>query len=100
MSHKKFEECIRACLACAIACNHCASECLGEEEVKHLAKCIRLDLECAAICRAAGELMSLGSSYSVDLCRLCAQRLYTFSRFEYVINYERLCISVENSKLL
>ena len=38
-----------------------------------MAKCIELDMQCAAICRSAAELMSLGSQYSRDLCRLCAE---------------------------
>jgi hypothetical protein len=31
-----------------------------------------VDLECAAICRSAAELMSLGSTFSSYLCRVCA----------------------------
>jgi hypothetical protein len=72
MSHQKFMDCIDACVACAIACSHCATSCLGEENVGSMTKCIRLDLECAAICRAAAEVMSLGSDYSAHLCRICA----------------------------
>ena len=72
MSHQKFQDCIDACAACAVECSHCATECLKEEDVKMLARCIQLDLECAAICRSATELMSLGSDYSSHLCRVCA----------------------------
>ncbi|MGX5856036.1 four-helix bundle copper-binding protein [Dyadobacter jiangsuensis] len=72
MAHQQFKECIDACVACATACSHCATECLNEENVGHLAKCIQLDLECAAICRSAAEVMSLGSEYSAHLCRVCA----------------------------
>lgn len=72
MAHQQFKECIDACVACAIACGHCATECLKEEHVGHMAKCIQLDLECAAICRSAAEVMSLGSSFSAHLCRVCA----------------------------
>jgi hypothetical protein len=77
MSHQKFLDCIRACMACAVACKHCATECLNEEQVKHLARCIKLNLECAAICRAAAEVMSLGSDYSIAMgmehCAQCAE---------------------------
>ncbi len=72
MSHQKFKDCIDACGACAVACSHCATECLKEDDVKMMAKCIQLDLECAAICRSAVEVMSLGSPYSGQLCRICA----------------------------
>lgn len=37
-----------------------------------MAGCIQLDMECAAICYAAAQLMSLGSEKAKDLCRLCA----------------------------
>ncbi|MBD1395096.1 four-helix bundle copper-binding protein [Mucilaginibacter glaciei] len=72
MLHQKFKDCIAAGLACAVACNHCAISCLSEKDVKMMAKCIGLDLECAAVCRSAAELMSLGSNYSVQLCRICS----------------------------
>jgi hypothetical protein len=38
-----------------------------------MAHCIQLDMECAAICYAAAQLMSLGSSKAVELCRICAE---------------------------
>ena len=37
-----------------------------------MAKCIQLDMECAAICYAAAQLMSLGSEKAKDICRICA----------------------------
>jgi hypothetical protein len=72
MVNHQFQECIDACLSCAQACTHCATACLREEQVAHLRKCIQLDIECAAICRAAAELMTLGSDFSAHLCRVCA----------------------------
>ena len=38
-----------------------------------MARCIQLDMECAAICYAAAQLMSMGSSKAKDICRICAQ---------------------------
>jgi hypothetical protein len=37
-----------------------------------MAQCIQLDMECAAICYATGQLLSLGSDKAMELCRLCA----------------------------
>lgn len=37
-----------------------------------MARCIRLDMECATICYAAAQLMSLGSERAMDICRICA----------------------------
>ncbi|HEY3371826.1 MAG TPA: four-helix bundle copper-binding protein [Prolixibacteraceae bacterium] len=73
MANQKFKESIQACDFCAIACSHCATECLMEQDVKMLYRCIQLDLECAVVCRSASELMSLGSEYSVEMCRVCAE---------------------------
>ena len=72
MAHQQFKDCIDACVTCVVACSHCATECLTQEHIGHLAKCIQLDLECAAICRSAAEVMSLGSGFSAHLCRVCA----------------------------
>jgi hypothetical protein len=73
MSHEKYKPCIDACYACAIACEHCASEDLKEDHLKHMVECVKLDLECAAFCRAAAEIMSKGGQFVHELCELCAK---------------------------
>ncbi len=37
-----------------------------------MARCIQLDMECAAVCYASAQLMSLQSSRAMDICRICA----------------------------
>jgi len=37
-----------------------------------MAKCIQLDMECAAICYAAAQLMSVGSEKAKEICSICA----------------------------
>jgi hypothetical protein len=71
MNHT-YETCIEACLACAAACDYCASACLKEMKVEEMAKCIQLDMECAALCRASSQLMCLGSEHANVICQLCA----------------------------
>src|SRR5690606_2792578 len=68
-----FRACIDACMNCALACDNCAAACLQEQDVKMLADCIRTDMECSTVCKAAVELMVQKSSFAKDLCRLCAQ---------------------------
>jgi hypothetical protein len=53
-------------------CNHCASSCLQEKDVDSMTHCIRLDMECAAICRTAAELMTMGSQHANAICQICA----------------------------
>jgi hypothetical protein len=72
MPHEKYKACIQACNSCAVACSHCAIECLNEDQVNEMIRCIQLDIECAAMCRSASELMSIGSEHSLQLCRMCA----------------------------
>ncbi len=71
-NNQHYQQCIEACLRAAAACQECASFCLREEEDNMMAKCIQLDMECAAICYASAQLMSLGSSFANDICRICA----------------------------
>ena len=72
MDRRSYESCIEACLRCASACQECATFCLKEEDIAKMAKCIQLDLECAAICYAAAEMMSLGSQHAEAICQICA----------------------------
>ncbi|MDZ4810064.1 MAG: four-helix bundle copper-binding protein [Bacteroidota bacterium] len=74
MSHQKFQSCIDACVSCAVVCNDCATECLQENDIKTLAKCIHLDRECAAICFAVANLMSIGGEHAAHLLEECAEK--------------------------
>lgn len=67
-----YQKCIDACYACAETCDVCASKCLDEEDVRTLARCIRLDADCADMCRLAAAYMARGSQFARKLCSLCA----------------------------
>jgi hypothetical protein len=66
-----YQECINALFSCAETCDVCASKCLDEENVKNLTKCIRLDADCAQMCRMTASFMSRGSQFSRQLAGLC-----------------------------
>jgi hypothetical protein len=72
MNHARFKDCIEACLKCVHMCYRCASADLQEEQ-HHMARCVQLNLECAAVCNATAQLMSLGSEQSVAIAKLCAE---------------------------
>jgi hypothetical protein len=72
-NYHHYQTCIDACLRCAALCNHCASSCTQEKNVKMMARCMQLDMECAAICYAAAQLMSLGSERATAICHICAE---------------------------
>lgn len=61
--------CIKACFACAESCTLCADACLAEEQLDRLRRCIRLNLDCAAICAATGEVVARQTSMDRELTR-------------------------------
>lgn len=73
MAYEKFQACIDECNACAAACDHCAVACLLEHRVGSMARCIRLDIDCAQICRLAAAAMARGSEFAGLICNACAE---------------------------
>ncbi len=76
--------CIEECFYCAQTCTACADACLGEDMVKELARCIRLNLDCADICETTGRALSrqVGADASLlrsfvqtcaEACRVCGE---------------------------
>lgn len=50
--------CIQECFDCAQTCTSCGDACLGEDMVKELAHCIRLNLDCADVCNATARVLA------------------------------------------
>ena len=73
MSHRENQSLIDALNNCAAECNHCASACLDEHDVKMLARCIKLDLDCAQICTLTASLIARGSEHGNHLTKECAE---------------------------
>lgn len=69
--------CIEECFTCAATCTSCADACLGEEGVQELVRCIRLNLDCADVCEAAGRVLTRQTAFEPQLARqlleTCAQ---------------------------
>jgi hypothetical protein len=70
-------ECIDACFDCDQTCTACADACLGEGDLQMLARCIRLDLDCAEVCGATGRILSRQTATDPQMLRValeaCAQ---------------------------
>jgi hypothetical protein len=73
MRDQKFQDCIDACLACAVACQHCATSCLHENDVAMLLHCVELERQCSIVCAATAQLLSIGGSHATHLCAECAE---------------------------
>jgi hypothetical protein len=79
MEHHDHSALIQKLLNCVLACEHCATACLDEEDVQMMTACIKLDRDCADICAQAARLLQRDSviahQYLVlceEICRLCA----------------------------
>ncbi len=59
--------CIDACFECAQSCTACADACLGEPEVAELVECIRLNLDCADVCKVTGQMLMRQTMPSFEL---------------------------------
>ncbi|MEO6538123.1 MAG: four-helix bundle copper-binding protein [Ferruginibacter sp.] len=73
------DELIKKIDICIAACNFCASSCLKEENVKMMAKCISMDIDCAEVCRTTAILLARDSPHGkhllkecIELCDACA----------------------------
>jgi hypothetical protein len=71
---------IEACFACGHACTLCADACLGEEAVADLAKCIRLNLDCADVCATTGRVLSRQLAIDIGLARALVEACATACR--------------------
>lgn len=82
--NEKLLQCLEECYNCAQNCTSCADACVGEEKNGALKQCIRLNLDCADVCLATGQMASRrsGSNEAIlkemikiceSACRVCAE---------------------------
>ena len=61
---------IEALEDCGTTCTQCADSCLSEDDIARLAKCIRLNLDCADVCVATGRVISRQTERDANVTRL------------------------------
>jgi Domain of Unknown Function (DUF326) len=72
MSREKYQTLVKALHHCMEACNHCYDSCLGEDDLKMMAGCIRLDRECSDICGFLEQALLRGTPFASELASVCA----------------------------
>lgn len=79
---RHIENCIAVCIRCAAACDHCSyvTELALSQDDK--SRTLRLDKDCAAVCRLLASLLAGRQAGHQDVCDLCAQ-LYAACVEEY-----------------
>lgn len=55
---KEHAAALEALYQCAAHCRLCADACLAEDNVESMVRCIRGDLDCAAICEATAQVIA------------------------------------------
>jgi hypothetical protein len=73
MSHEINQKIIDALNNCAIECNHCTTACLDKQNVNMLVNCIKLDIDCAAICSLTASLLARNSVHGRHLLKECIE---------------------------
>ena len=58
---------------CVAACELCADACLDEADIKMMVPCIRLDRDCADICRLTAALIARGSDHAMHVLKECVE---------------------------
>lgn len=72
--------CVEACYECAQTCTACADDCLSENMVADLVKCIRLNQDCADVCTAAGRIVNRQTEYDANVTRSVLEACATICR--------------------
>ncbi|MEP6746133.1 MAG: four-helix bundle copper-binding protein [Bacteroidota bacterium] len=89
---------------CSTACNFCTAACLGEVDVKMMVACIKLDIDCAAICSLTANFIARNSVHGkhllkecVELCNLCATECEKHSHMQHCKQCAEACRSCEKA---
>ena len=98
MSHEQNKSLLEALSNCAAECNHCATACLREKDVKMLARCITLDTDCAEICRITASFVARGSEHAdhllhecAEICNACAEECEKHSHMDHCKKCAEVC---------
>ena len=71
--HAQNQSLLDALNACIASCEHCATACLSEQDVKMMARCIQLDRDCADICALTARFVARGSEHAAHLLKECTE---------------------------
>lgn len=72
-SRPAYQDVLDALARCTAACEHCATACLDEADIKVMVPCIRLDRDCADICRLTAAFIARGSDHASHVLRECIE---------------------------
>lgn len=100
MKTNRNEGLMKALSDCFIACNECAVACLEEQDVDMMRDCIKLDIDCAAICQTLMGFVARSSAHAghllkecAELCDLCAMECRKHEHMEHCRRCADACVA-------
>jgi len=104
MKNNKNNQLLDALNACSNACNYCTGACLEETDVKMMAACIKLDIDCAAICSVTASFIARGSVHGkhllkecAELCNACATECEKHAKMQHCTDCAKACRACEKA---
>jgi hypothetical protein len=98
MNFEQNKSLIRTLSECAAVCNHCASACLEEPDIKMLKDCIKLDIDCAEVCLLTMKLLARNSQHAehllkecTEICNACAEECEKHGHMEHCRECAETC---------
>lgn len=100
MKRKINSELMKALSDCYITCNECAVACLEEQDVDMLTHCIRLDIDCSAICQSLMGFVARSSDHAdhllnecAEICDTCAEECRKHEHMEHCRRCAEACVT-------
>ncbi|MFB9865610.1 four-helix bundle copper-binding protein [Rufibacter immobilis] len=104
MHNSQFQSVIQALTACAASCDHCFDACLQEQDVKMMEGCIRLDRDCADICKLTASALARNSSEArtflqacAEICRACGDECAKHAHMQHCQDCAEACRRCEEA---
>lgn len=98
MAHENYKELIGTLNECISECIHCSTACSEEKDAQMLARCVKLNNDCAEICRTAVSYLSRGSEHAehllkecAEICEACATECEKHSHMEHCKRCAEVC---------
>ena len=100
----QYQSVIEALNACAAACDHCYDACFQEQDLHMMARCIRLDRDCAEICKMTASALARNSETAktllqacADICRECGTECAKHNQHEHCRQCAEACQACEKA---
>lgn len=71
MLKDKYKLAIEALNECSVVCNQCYDDCLQEDTANAMARCIRLERECAEFSAFVAQALARNTEFSAEYAELC-----------------------------